>query len=222
MLQYIAAFILAAFSVASYDFAFFISLWEPTASNYAISSHQLERRQQLPQPVLELPYTPGVMDTTVKHHCLWIRTTNPSNPNEANISYSESRRNDDKCMNCCPPTSNSEIEETSCHQAPFAKSYESGSLTECVSAYENAFQGWWLGQWFRDIKGGRDTAFGERLPILLRVTGLECDTVQEDDVSNTCGADTSYGLPTSGIESKPPFHQNLLSIESPQGRPNRR
>jgi hypothetical protein len=151
--------------------------------------------QSLPQPVLTLPYTPGLMDATLKHFCLYSRT------NSINISYSESRRNDNLCSSCCGTTTSTFINSRSCHQSPFAKSYESTAFgAGCVSAYENAFQGWWLGQWFREIKGGRDTAFGERQPILVNVEGLDCAGIREEDAVAVCGADNPGRSIARGVE----------------------
>jgi hypothetical protein len=161
--------------------------------------------QSLPQPVLPLPYTPNIMDATLKHFCLW------SHSNNVNISYSESRQNDAVCASCCGTTDSTYVNGRSCHQSPFAKSYESAAFgAGCVSSYENAFQGWWLGQWFREIKGGRNTAFGERQPILVNVEGLDCAGVRENDVVGgnvevnpvaVCGADNPGRTFASGVES---------------------
>jgi hypothetical protein len=161
-----------------------------------------------PQPVLTLPYAPGIMDATLRHLCLYSHT------NTFNLTNSLSRRNDSVCDACCGTASSAGIASSSrsCHQSPFALSYESGKGgVGCLSGYENAFQGWWLGQLLRDIKGSRSTAFGEDQPILVQIEGLECSEVTEADVVgkngelsavSVCGAKVAGGRIGSGVESE--------------------
>ncbi|KIW05849.1 uncharacterized protein PV09_03053 [Verruconis gallopava] len=223
----LAAFMLAAFTAvlaSSSSFNTVLSPWRFINRPDGLPTAHLSSRQPYPQPVLTLPYVPGIMDVTLKHFCLWSQSVNPSNPNEANITYSEFRVNDSACRSCCGTSSGSFLKGRGCHQAPFAKALESSAMTGCVAAYENAFQGWWLGQWFRDIKGGRDTAFGEGLPILVKVEGLDCASVKEGDLVSAnvvadgvsiCHADDPAVISPSGTEKRliPPSIAQPISTD---------
>ena len=172
-----------------------------------------------PQPVLPMPYPPGIMDATLKHLCLYSKGAN-----SFNLSYSDYRRNEEACISgssksCCGTTSSHFVNGRSCHQSPFAITYESGEFgSACVSAYENAFQGWWLGQWRREITGSRSTAFGENQPILVNVEGLDCASVKEADLVGAnveedpitiCGSDNPSRSLANGVESALPRYYHI-------------
>jgi hypothetical protein len=144
-----------------------------------------------PLPVLELPYTPLVLDSTVKNMCLWIRDQNTANPNEATLTYSIVRNDGGKCRGCCSgvTVASGNVyagESTSCDEAPFAKTYEaldSGANLACVDRYENSFQGWWFGQWVRYTRA-TVPGFKDGSQFIVQVTGLDCSTVQESDLQS--------------------------------------
>lgn len=178
-----------------------------------------------PVPVLELPYTPLVLDETVKNMCLWIRDQNQANPNEIELTYSIVRNDGGKCKGCCknvavPQGREYEGEKTTCDEAPFAKTYEalnSGAHLACVDWYENSFQGWWFGQWSRYTRA-TVPGFKDGSKFIVRITGLECSTVKESDLQG-CGSSGTpnptprllikrddRSTPTSGSESKRKVH----------------
>ncbi|KAF2256581.1 hypothetical protein BU26DRAFT_599248 [Trematosphaeria pertusa] len=174
-----------------------------------------------PVPVLELPYTPLVLDETVKNMCLWIRDQNQANPNEIELTYSIVRNDGGKCKGCCknvavPQGREYEGEKTTCDEAPFAKTYEalnSGAHLACVDWYENSFQGWWFGQWSRYTRA-TVPGFKDGSKFIVRITGLECSTVKESDLQG-CGSSGTpnptprllikrddRSTPTSGSETR--------------------
>ena len=80
-----------------------------------------------------------------------------------------------------------------------------------MSSYENAFQGWWLGQWASNITMHRNTAFGEKQPVRVEVEGLDCASVKEadvvganveEDLVTVCGADNPGRAVAKGVESE--------------------
>jgi hypothetical protein len=155
-----------------------------------------------PLPVLELPYTPLVLDATVKNMCLWIRTQNPTNPNQVTLKYSSVRNDGGKCAGCCryvtvAPGSVYAGEPTSCDEAPFARTYEAsdaGAHLACVDAYENSFQGWWFGQWVRYTRANVP-GFGDGSQFIVQITKLDCSTVLESDLQG-CGSSSPPAVTT--------------------------
>lgn len=167
---------------------------------------------QPPVPVLELPYTPLVLDETVKNMCLWL-----GGKQEATLTYSSVRNDGGKCDGCCtgvlvPAGKPYAGDKTSCDEAPFAKTYEAlnaGANLACVDRYENSFQGWWFGQWSRYTRA-TVPGFQDGSKFIVRVTGLICATVKKSDLRG-CGGSTiprlllrrdDGGVQTSGSTSK--------------------
>jgi hypothetical protein len=166
--------------------------------------------------VLELPYTPLVLDETVKNLCLWM-----GGVNQMLLTYSIIRNDGGKCKGCCsgvtvPAGRPFAGEPTSCDEAPFAKTYEAllpGAHLACVDAYENSFQGWWFGRWSAYTRA-TVPGFKDKSQFIVRVTGLSCASVKASDLQG-CASATSPaptpkrvmirdagGTPTSGYESK--------------------
>jgi hypothetical protein len=158
--------------------------------------------QSLPQPTLSILYDPNFTSQITRHFCLSFQNLNSPSKNVANITYSETSRGTHTCNGCCSRRPGFEgLSSLSCHQAPFAKSLEaegSDASVVCVDKSSNAFQGWILGQWFREVKGGRDTAFGEGLPISVEVVGVDCEGELETTLTE-CGSGEITGNPTTGV-----------------------
>lgn len=163
---------------------------------------------QPPMPVLELPYTPLVLDETVKNMCLWL-----GGRQEAVLTYSRVRNDGGKCEGCCSGVSVPAGEpfagdKTSCDEAPFAKTYEAlnaGANLACVDAYENSFQGWWFGRWSGYTRA-TVPGFQDGSKFIVRVTGLDCATVKKSDLRG-CGGTPILrrddgGVQTSGSTSE--------------------
>lgn len=157
---------------------------------------------QPPMPVLELPYTPLVLDETVKNMCLWL-----GGKQEAVLTYSRVRNDGGKCVGCCSGVRVLAGEpfagdRTSCDEAPFAKTYEAlsaGASLACVDAYENSFQGWWFGRWSAYTRA-TVPGFGDGSKFLVRVTGLDCATVKKSDLRG-CGGIPILRVDDGGVHA---------------------
>jgi len=153
-------------------------------------------------PVLLLPYTPLVLDQTVKNMCLWLRNQGGPSANEATLTYSVVRNDGGKCKGCCtgvtvPAGQPYAGEKTSCDEAPFARTYEalnSGATLACVDRYENGFQGFWFGSWLVYTRA-TIPGFGNGSKFIVRVTGINCATVNPSDLLG-CGGTPLSAAPT--------------------------
>jgi Deoxyribonuclease NucA/NucB len=93
---------------------------------------------------------------------------------------------------------------TSCDEYPFASTVEGGfgAHRSCVVAFQNNIQGGYLSAFYKKLSYGQQ--------FIVRVSGIDCSTVQESDLQGCGGAKIKRqnfgddGTSSSGFEGKPP------------------
>jgi hypothetical protein len=132
------------------------------------------------------PYIPVLTDDLVENMCLGLRKR-AAPVNEEILHYAGPRsknrkktlcRNGDCCTGQTKASGPNKGYKLTCDEYPFNSAVEGGAGAHvgCIVDFQNGVQGGYLGPFYKDYHMKRNS------PFLVRITGIDCDTVHEDDI----------------------------------------
>ncbi|KAF2492169.1 hypothetical protein BU16DRAFT_105505 [Lophium mytilinum] len=142
-------------------------------------------------PTILFPYIPVLTDDLVANMCLGLRArAAPVNQEVLHYAGPKSgNRKQTRCKDgkCCEGQTKADGPnkgyKLSCDEYPFSSAQEGGKQQNgqrahvgCITDFQNGAQGSYLGPFYEAYKMKKGD------PFLVKITGIDCDTVHEDDI----------------------------------------
>ncbi|WYZ42163.1 hypothetical protein EsH8_V_001058 [Colletotrichum jinshuiense] len=191
---------------------------EPVTSGTCASATVVAVPTSTNLPVLEFFY-PGkdIFNDIPMSTCLGIRHQLGYSAQEIVLTYAgdgsdcaNQRGRESGCRGCCKNIRKlsgvNAGSRTECDEFPYKSTLEGGASawTRCVTAWENQLQGYHLNSWYSDV----GILTGDQ--FIVRVLGLDCATVKEDDLQGCEGGSFKRQLASEGYSgTETTMHRTL-------------